>query len=137
MRENRDVFHLAIPAYDLDATVEFYVTKLGCKLARRYDDRVTFDFFGDQLVCHLSEAPAVRVPMNELPMYPRHFGVTFREQSDFDGLYQLCQQRDVPFFADVSLRFDGRVEVHQTFVVCDPSSNLLEFKHYADPRMMY
>ncbi len=137
MRESRDVFHLAIPAYDLDETVEFYVTKLGCKLARRYDDRVTFDFFGDQLVCHLSEAPAKRVPMSELPMYPRHFGVTFRDQGDFDGLYQLCQQRDVPFFADVSLRFEGRVEVHQTFVVCDPSSNLLEFKHYADPRMMY
>ena len=58
MRESRDVFHLAIPAYDLDETVEFYVTKMGCKLARRYDDRVTFDFFGDQLVCHLSEAPA-------------------------------------------------------------------------------
>jgi extradiol dioxygenase family protein len=137
MRESRDVFHLAIPAYDLDETVEFYVTKLGCKLARRYDDRVTFDFFGDQLVCHLSEAPPERVPMSELPMYPRHFGVTFREQSDFDQLHQLCQQRDVPFFADVSLRFEGRVEVHQTFVVCDPSSNLLEFKHYADPRMMY
>jgi extradiol dioxygenase family protein len=137
MRESRDVFHLAIPAYDLDQTVDFYVTKLGCKLARRYDDRVTFDFFGDQLVCHLSEAPAVRTPMSELPMYPRHFGVTFREQRDFDELYQLCQQRDVPLFAEVSLRFEGRVEVHQTFVACDPSDNLLEFKHYSDHRMMY
>jgi extradiol dioxygenase family protein len=137
MRESRDVFHLAIPAYDLDQTVDFYVTKLGCKLARRYDDRVTFDFFGDQLVCHLSETPAVRTPMNELPMYPRHFGVTFREQRDFDELYQLCQQRDVPLFAEVSLRFEGRVEVHQTFVACDPSDNLLEFKHYSDHRMMY
>jgi hypothetical protein len=137
MRESRDVFHLAIPAYDLDETVDFYVTKLGCKLARRYDDRVTFDFFGDQLVCHLSEAPAVRTPMRELPMYPRHFGVTFREQRDFDELYQLCQQRSVPLFAEVSLRFEGRVEVHQTFVACDPSDNLLEFKHYSDHRMMY
>ena len=137
MRETHDAFHLAIPAYDLDETVEFYVTKLGCKLARRYDDRVTLDFFGDQLVCHLSEAPASRVPMNELPMYPRHFGVTFREQSDFDALYQLCQQRKIPLFSDVSLRFEGRVEVHQTFVACDPSDNLIEFKHYVDPRMMY
>lgn len=137
MRESRDVFHLAVPAYDLDQTVEFYVTKLGCKLARRYDDRVTFDFFGDQLVCHLSEAPAVRNPMSELPMYPRHFGVTFREQRDFDELYLLCQQRSVPLFAEVSLRFEGRVEVHQTFVACDPSDNLLEFKHYSDHRMMY
>jgi hypothetical protein len=137
MRESRDVFHLAIPVYDLDETVNFYVTKLGCKLARRYDDRVTLDFFGDQLVCHLSTAPAYQTPIAELEMYPRHFGVTFRESADFDSLYQLCQQRDVPFFGEVSTRFEGMVEVHQTFVICDPSSNLLEFKHYADSRMMY
>jgi extradiol dioxygenase family protein len=137
MRESRDVFHLALPAYDLDETLTFYVTKLGCKLARRYDDRVTLDFFGDQLVCHLTPAPAQRTPMNELPMYPHHFGVTFREQKDFDALYQLCQQRDVPLYSDVSLRFEDKVEVHQTFVACDPSSNLIEFKHYVDHRMMY
>jgi hypothetical protein len=95
------------------------------------------DFFGDQLVCHLTPAPEQLTPMNELPMYPRHFGVTFREQKDFDALYQLCKQRDVPLYSDVSLRFEGRVEVHQTFVACDPSSNLIEFKHYVDHRMMY
>jgi extradiol dioxygenase family protein len=137
MRESRDVFHLAIPAYDLDDTVAFYVTKLGCKLARRYDDRVTLDFFGDQLVCHLTDAPGETTPMSQLPMYPRHFGVTFREHSDFDALYQLCKARDVPLYSDVTLRFEGMVEVHQTFVACDPSSNLLEFKHYVDHRMMY
>ena len=137
MRESRNVFHLAIPSYDLDEAVAFYVTKLGCKLARRYDDRVTLDFFGDQLVCHLTEAPAQKTLMSELPMYPRHFGVTFREQSDFDALYQLCKQRDVPLYSDVALRFEGKVEVHQTFVACDPSSNLIEFKHYVDHRMMY
>ncbi|MGC1419971.1 MAG: VOC family protein [Acidimicrobiales bacterium] len=137
MRESRDVFHLAIPVYDLDETVVFYVTKLGCKLARRYDDRVTLDFFGDQLVCHLSPAPPVRTPMEQLEMYPRHFGVTFREEADFEALYQLCRQRGVALFSDVSTRFEGMVEVHKTFVICDPSSNLLEFKHYADSRMMY
>jgi extradiol dioxygenase family protein len=137
MRESRDVFHLAIPVYDLDGTVDFYVTKLGCKLARRYDDRVTLDFFGDQLVCHLSAAPPTIPPVGELEMYPRHFGVTFRQDVDFESLYQLCRQRDVAFFSDVSTRFEGMVEVHKTFVICDPSSNLLEFKHYADSRMMY
>jgi len=137
MRDSRDVFHLAIPSYDLDETLAFYVTKLGCKLARRYDDRVTLDFFGDQLVCHLSPAPDEVIPMADLPMYPRHFGVTFREEKDFQAVYQLCQQRDVPLYSDVSLRFEGRVEVHQTFVACDPASNLIEFKYYFDHRMMY
>ena len=58
MRESRDAFHLAIPAYHLEETEDFYVRQLGCKLARRYPDRITLDFFGDQLVCHLSEQPA-------------------------------------------------------------------------------
>lgn len=137
MREARDVFHLAIPAYDLDATVYFYVNQLGCKVARRYDDRVTLDFFGDQVVCHLSPEPSERAPMNELPLYPRHFGVTFRKKADFDALYQLCRQRSIPFHSDVTARFEGMVEMHKTFVLCDPSANLLEFKHYHDPRMMY
>ena len=55
MRTTSDVFHLAIPVHDLDAAQHFYVTLLGCKLARRYPDRITLDFFGDQLVCHLTE----------------------------------------------------------------------------------
>jgi hypothetical protein len=135
VREGRDVFHLAIPVNDLDEAEAFYVGALGCKLARRYADRITIDFFGDQLVCHLADDPQPRDAA--LGLYPRHFGVTFREDRDFDALYELCVQRKIELFADVSTRFDGLVEVHRTFVLRDPSDNLVEFKHYADPRMMY
>ncbi len=137
MRETRDAFHLAVPAYDLDAAQAFYVGGLGCKLARRYGDRITLDFFGDQLVCHLSPEPATRPAPGDLAMYPRHFGVTFHEAQDFDALVRLCRQRDLPFYSDVVRRFEGLVEVHRTFLIVDPSDNLLEFKHYDDPRMMY
>ena len=133
MRTTHDVFHLAIPVHDLDAAERFYVGLLGCKLARRYPDRVTLDFFGDQLVCHLTEGPAAE-PSS---LYPRHFGVTFRDAADFQALYELAVIRKVPFFADVSTRFEAMVEEHRTFVLVDPSGNLLEFKHYRDPRMMY
>ena len=60
MRDGRDAFHLAIPAYDLAEAEHFYVDLLGCKLARRYQDRITLDFFGDQVVCHLTDPPAER-----------------------------------------------------------------------------
>ena len=135
MRESRDVFHLAVPVYDLDESQEFYVGALGCKLARRYADRITIDFFGDQLVCHLVDSPPG--PPAELTLYPRHFGVTFRQARDFDAVHHLCVERKIELFADVSVRFDGLVEAHRTFVIRDPSDNLIEFKHYADPRMMY
>lgn len=134
MRTAHDVFHLAIPVYDLDAAQDFYVTTLGCKLARRYPDRITLDFFGDQLVCHLTEGA---VPPEPASLYPRHFGVTFRDGADFDALHACAVTRKIPFYQEVSTRFEALVEEHRTFVLLDPSGNLLEFKHYRDPRMMY
>jgi uncharacterized protein len=132
VRTTDDAFHLAIPARDLDEAYEFYVTKLGCHLARRYADRITLDFFGDQVVCHLSDKWD-----REIEMYPRHFGVTFRHRDDFDRLLKLAQERDLEFFSPMQSRFENKIEEHLTFLLKDPSNNLLEFKHYLDPRMMY
>jgi extradiol dioxygenase family protein len=132
MRDSQDVFHLAVPARDLDEAYDFYVTGLGCKLARRYADRITVDFFGDQLVCHLSDKIDT-----EPALYPRHFGVTFRHRDDWDRLLHLAETRELTFFAKPFLRFAGKIEEHGSFVLQDPSNNLLEFKQYADHRMMY
>ena len=52
-------------------------------------------------------------------------------------MHECAVIRKVPFFHDVSTRFEGLAEEHRTFVLLDPSGNLLEFKHYRDPRMMY
>jgi uncharacterized protein len=132
MRDPGDVFHLAIPVRDLDEAQDFYVTKLGCHLARRYDDRITLNFFGDQVVCHLSDGWD-RDPQ----MYPRHFGVTFRDRASFDAVLLCAETREMAFFTPCQPRFKDRVEEHLTFVLRDPSGNLIEFKHYRDPRMMY
>jgi uncharacterized protein len=133
VRTQHDVFHLAIPARDLDEAQDFYVARLGCKLARRYPDRITLDFFGDQVVCHLTELAPVRPDS----LYPRHFGVTFRDAADFAALHACAVTRKIPFYSGLATRFGGLVEEHETFVLLDPSANLLEFKHYTDPRMMY
>jgi extradiol dioxygenase family protein len=132
VRDPHNVFHLAIPCRDLDEAYDFYVTKLGCKLARRYHDRITLDFFGDQVVCHLSD----KIDTNP-EMYPRHFGVTFKNREEFDHLLNLARKREIPFFQEPMRRFEGLVEEHWTFLLRDPSNNLLEFKYYLDPHMMY
>ena len=132
MRTPQNVFHLAIPARNLGDAEQFYVDGLGCTLARRYPDRITLNFFGDQVVCHLSDridaAPA---------LYPRHFGVTFRRKADWERLLSQVRARDLPFFAHPFRRFGRRPEGHDTFVLQDPSNNLLEFKCYDNPQMMY
>lgn len=132
MRDMHDACHIAIPARDLDEAVEFYVSGLGVKLARRYDDRVTFDFFGDQLVCHqCREVPADAIA------YPRHFGLSFAEPGDFDRLLRLVEHRKLPVLSGPSLRFEGTAEQHRTIFLKDPSNNVIEFKNYDDPRLQY
>jgi extradiol dioxygenase family protein len=132
MRDMNDACHIAIPTKDLDEAVEYYVFGLGVKLARRYPDRVTFDFFGDQLVCHLCEdVPA------EAIAYPRHFGVSFAKAEDFDRLLRLVEHRKLPVLSGPSLRFEGTAEQHRTIFLTDPSNNVLEFKNYDDPRLQY
>ena len=89
---------------------DFYLA-LGCHLARRYDDRITLDFFGDQLVCHLSDQRRPDDPQ----LYPRHFGVTFRRREDFDNLLFLVETRDLPVFHPAQPRFKdtGRGAPHR------------------------
>jgi uncharacterized protein len=115
VRDSQNTFHLAIPARDLDEAQAFYVEQLGCHLARRYNDRITLDFFGDQVVCHLSDR------VEEHPeLYPRHFGVTFRRRDEFDRLLFCAETRAIPFFQPCQPRFKDSVEEHLTFVLIDP-----------------
>ena len=132
MRDMHDACHIAVPARDLDEALEFYVFGLGAKLARRYHDRITLDFFGDQLVCHLSDD----IP-DEPVMYPRHFGVSFAKAEDFDRLLRVVEHRKLRVLAGPALRFEGTAEEHRTIALADPSNNVLEFKNYVDPRLQY
>lgn len=127
------VFHLAIATHDLDAAVSFYSDILGARLARRYDDRATFEFYGDQLVCHLAPGEIEAEPK----MYPRHFGITFTDGSAFDVCYERCRESGWPLFRDLFVRFGELPERHRAFFIADPSNNLIEFKHYDEDRFVY
>jgi extradiol dioxygenase family protein len=126
------VFHLAIPSADLDASAAFY-SKLGCRIARRYQDRVTLEFSGHQVVCHLSPDKIDVQP----EMYPRHFGLTFTNEQQFKLILSVAVQHHLDFFCEPFIRFKGLPEEHCAFLLKDPSNNLLEFKYYCNPAMMY
>jgi len=127
------VFHLAIPCADLAKAREFYVNGLGCRFARTMDDRISLDFFGGQVVCHL--CPEKIDPDPE--MYPRHFGITFQHRSEFDRVLNRAKTAGLEFFEEPFTRFDGKPEQHLAFFLKDPSNNLVEFKYYQDSESMY
>ena len=47
-------FHLAFPVKDLDETYTFYTEVLGCTTGRTSDHWIDFNFWGHQVVAHLS-----------------------------------------------------------------------------------
>jgi extradiol dioxygenase family protein len=126
------IFHLAVVSGDLDQSEDFY-TRLGCTRARRYGDRITLNFFDHQVVCHLEPSSVDPEPK----MYPRHFGMTFTNESDYESVLDGALMEGLPFFAEDSWRWQGRADQHRTFFLRDPSNNLLEFKWYPDSTMIY
>lgn len=128
------IFHLAIPSHHLERAKEFYVDGLGCEIGRVKDDRITLDFFGDQVVCH--KTPEEEID-DDPEMYPRHFGVTFVEEEDFDAVIENAEENGLPFFQKPFRRFEDEKDEHRTFFLRDPSNNLLEFKWYKNRSQMY
>ena len=70
-------FHLAIPVHDLESAKNFYHHSLGCEIGRSSNEWIDFNFFGHQLVCHLSERASNEitnsVDSNDIPV--PHFGL--------------------------------------------------------------
>jgi len=123
---NRVLFHLAFPVTDLEATKTFYVDGLGCTLGRESSSAITLELSGHQLVGHLTKEPVQAQP----GIYPRHFGLVFTSEEDWQALVDRAKAKGLRFFQQPRRRFPGTRLEHATFFLEDPSRNLLEFKHY-------
>ena len=127
------IFHLAIPVHNLDQAEAFYTQVVGAERARRYDDRLTLNFFGHQVVCHLDLSGCDQTPT----IYPRQFGITFTDRELFEDLYKRTCRHPSSLFEGLSERFGDRPDRHRNFLLKDPSNNVLEFKCYDDPAFVY
>lgn len=120
------LFHLAFPIHDFALAKVFYHHQLGFTLGRESEHALILNFGNHQIVAHKVDT---LLPQQE-GIYPRHFGLIFQEQSEFDAFIARLIAQQVPFEFPVKIRFkDTRIE-HQSFFLKDPSNNLLEFKHY-------
>ena len=120
------IFHLAFPVNDLEATKRFYVDGLGCTLGRESSSAVTLELKGHQLVARLAK----QGPEPQKGIYPRHFGLVFTSEEDWQALADRAKAKDLKFYQHPRRRFIGTRVEHATFFLEDPAHNLLEFKHY-------
>ena len=135
----RPRFHLAFPVRDLAEARAFYGQLLGCKEGRSAADWVDFDFFGHQIVAHLSPAQVGHKAYNQVDgdaVPVRHFGVIL-EMAQWRQLAEKLKENKVIFVIDPEIRFAGQPGEQATFFVSDPSGNALEFKAFADEAMIF
>jgi extradiol dioxygenase family protein len=135
----RPRFHLAFPVRNLAETRTFYGDLLGCREGRSSDDWIDFDFFGHQIVAHLSAHSNRHKAQNhvdgeQVPV--RHFGVILSLQ-EWQEMAERLRQKGINFLIEPTLRFRGQPGEQATMFFEDPSGNALEIKAFAEDSMVF
>lgn len=132
-------FHLAFPVDDLSRARAFYGGLLGCPEGRSSDDWVDFDFYGHQIVAHLSPEEVRLAPRNQVDgdaVPVRHFGVILDMES-WQELADRLTAAGVEFIIEPHVRFKGQVGEQATMFFLDPAGNALEIKAFADMSQVF
>lgn len=124
-------FHLAFPVNDLAAARSFYGGVMGCPEGRSSDEWIDFDFFGHQIVAHLSPQRGAEHhnPVDGQHVPVPHFGIVL-DWADFGALAERVKRAGVKFEIEPYLRFEGKPGEQMTMFFKDPSGNALEFKAF-------
>lgn len=132
-------FHYSFHVRDLESTRRFYGGLLGCREGRSTPDWVDFDFFGNQISCHVTgpviethdtgKVDGVAVPMP-------HFGAVL-EWAQFHQAAERLQDAGMPFIIEPRTRYAGLPGEQVTMFLRDPSGNALEFKAFRNPEHIF
>ena len=139
MSMQQPLFHLAFPVHDLSAARRFYGDLLGCPEGRSSTDWVDFNFYGHQVVAHLSpdevgHRSTSAVDGDAVPV--RHFGAILA-MAEWEALAAKLQAAGTRFIIEPHVRFKGQAGEQATMFFLDPSGNALEFKAFADESRIF
>lgn len=134
-------FHLAIPVRDLQESREFYAEILGASEGRSDESWVDFNFFGHQLVAHLSDPNSEvsgtieNLVDGDLVPVP-HFGIIL-DDIGWKNIIDKLTESKWPFEIAPHLKFKGQPGEQWTMFLRDPSGNALEFKFFENPGQIF
>ena len=133
------LFHLAFPVSDLSQARQFYGQLLGCPEGRSSPNWVDFNFYGHQIVAHLSPDECAPVSTSEVDhedVPVRHFGAIL-PMEQWQQLSQKLRAAGTQFIIEPQIRFQGQVGEQATMFFLDPCGNALEFKSFADMSQVF
>ena len=132
-------FHLAFQVHDLDAARAFYGGLLGCPEGRSSDEWIDFDFFGHQIVAHLTPGMEPRKHSNEVDGHEvpvPHFGAVL-PMAQWQALAEKLRGAGVAFVIEPNIRFEGQPGEQATMFFVDGSGNAIEIKAMRDPAKLF
>lgn len=132
-------FHLAFPVTSLAKARAFYGDLLGCPEGRSSEEWVDFNFYGHQIVAHLSPSEAGHnntsaVDGQNVPV--RHFGMILT-MDQWNSLAHKLKAVNTQFIIEPYIRFKGEVGEQATMFFLDPCGNAIEFKAFADQHLLF
>ena len=138
MLESLRPFHLAFPVRDIQEAKNWYCDILGCTLGRESEEWVDFNFYGHQIVAHLSlgiiSSESNEVDGHSVPV--RHFGIILNPEK-WKKLKNQLVSKNVDFIIKPNTRFKNSLGEQSTMFIKDPSGNALEFKSFRDDSMIF
>lgn len=130
---NIAIFHLAIPITDVCLAKQFYGDGLNCEIGRENQSAVIFNFYGTQLVGHICNQDLTK----QNGIYPRHLGLILPTKFDWQKICDRATEKLLTFEQQPKLRFPQQSVEHYSFFLEDPFYNLLEFKYYSHPEVIF
>ena len=139
MRNKIRPFHLAFPVSDIQETIKWYTSILGCTIGRQTDEWVDFNFFGHQISAHKVNSEEYNLETNSVDGHNipvRHFGVIL-DMVEWNLLAEKLRLNKIIFLIKPNIRFKNNKGEQATLFIEDPSGNVLEFKAFKYDEMIF
>ena len=138
MKDKLNPFHLAIPVSNLEESIIYYRDILGLDEGRSSKKWADFNFFGHQLVCHVSDNinDQVTNPVDGKEVPVPHFGVVLTIK-EFEDFLLKISDKDIDFIIQPTVRFKGEIGEQRTLFFRDPSGNAIEIKAFKDMNNLF
>ena len=139
MRNKIRPFHLAFPVSDIQETIKWYTSILGCTIGRQTDEWVDFNFFGHQISAHKVNSQSYNLDTNSVDGHNipiRHFGIIL-SMTNWELLVEKLKLNKITFLIEPNIRFKNEKGEQATLFIKDPSENVLEFKAFQYDEMIF
>ena len=130
-------FHLAIPVANLEKAKKFYTDLLGCAIGRSSETWIDLNFYGHQLVIHLSNiennTTYNNVDLHSVPV--PHFGIILTWNA-WNKISRTLKNK-IDFIIKPQIRFKNKIGEQATMFFKDNDNNFIELKAFKDDKMIF